>query len=172
MSLKKFLQDKKIFFVGITIALLSSILDILSKEIIAEILEKNSLREIKIIGFFNLVYVWNRGISFGMFSGFAHSQIVLSSLVLIITIVVMNLLYRAKNIYFSYSFGLIIGGGFGNLFDRIKNGAVFDFLDFFITINEKQYHWPAFNLADSLVFVGVFMLILEDCFKNRKAQSL
>jgi signal peptidase II len=69
-------------------------------------------------------------------------------------------LYRNEKIYLTYALGLITGGAVGNLFDRIKNGAVADFLDFHIA----SYHWPAFNAADSFVFIGVAILLLEDFF--------
>jgi signal peptidase II len=66
------------------------------------------------------------------------------------------------NINFALSF--ILSGAFGNLIDRAINGAVADFLDFHLF----GYHWPAFNLADSLVFIGVFMLIFENQFTKKK----
>ena len=58
----------------------------------------------------------------------------------------------------------LIGGAFGNLIDRIRNGAVADFLDFHL----MTYHWPAFNLADSFVFIGVMILIFEDLIIKKK----
>ena len=64
-----------------------------------------------------------------------------------------------------FALGFIIGGALGNSIDRAKNGAVADFLDFHLA----SYHWPAFNLADSFVFIGVMILLLEDfIFKNSK----
>jgi signal peptidase II len=61
-------------------------------------------------------------------------------------------------------FGLIIGGALGNVIDRIRFGAVLDFLEFHIA----TYHWPAFNLADSFICVGACILIALEIFKNKK----
>ncbi len=69
-------------------------------------------------------------------------------------------LFRSKKSYIDLALSLIIGGALGNLIDRAINGAVADFLDFHLF----GYHWPAFNLADSIVFIGVFMLIFENQF--------
>jgi signal peptidase II len=173
MNSQKFFTAKKLFFLGILIAFFVAFLDLLSKDIIFSILENIALEqgvnnpEIKIFDFFSLVYVWNRGVSFGMFSQIQHSQIVFSVIQILILFILFIWLYRNKKLHFTYAIGLIIGGAFGNLIDRIKNGAVADFFDFYIA----SYHWPAFNLADSCVFVGVMILISEDIFfsnKNKK----
>ena len=61
--------------------------------------------------------------------------------------------------------GLIVGGAFGNVIDRFSMGAVADFIDFHI----YDYHWPAFNFADSAVFVGVSLILLFDLFAKNKS---
>ena len=73
-------------------------------------------------------------------------------------------LYCTQKLYMAWALGLIIGGAMGNLYDRIKNAAVADFLDFHI----GMYHWPAFNLADSFVFIGVVLLLIEDLYLQKK----
>ena len=73
-------------------------------------------------------------------------------------------LYRNQIVYLTIAIGLIIGGAIGNIIDRIFNEAVADFLDFYI----GKYHWPAFNLADSAVFLGVALLLLENYFVKPK----
>ncbi len=62
-----------------------------------------------------------------------------------------------KRPFLSLSISLIIGGAIGNVIDRLRFGAVFDFLDFSI----GSHHWPAFNLADTFIVVGAFALILD-----------
>lgn len=167
--------NKKLFFLGIFIAFLVAFFDLLSKRAIFAILEniaindQNRNPEIKIFDFFNLVYVWNHGVSFGMFSGLEHGQIIFSAIQSLILIILFFWLYRNDRLHITYAVSLIIGGALGNLIDRIKNAAVADFLDFHIA----SYHWPAFNLADSCVFIGVMILLFEDIIfkKNDKKNS-
>ena len=170
MNSLKILQQKKLFFLGIAIAIVAAILDIISKRAIFGILENIAITqstsnpEIKITGFFNLVYVWNRGVSFGMFGNLENSQIIFCVVQSAILIFLLFWLYRNQKIHLVYAISLIIGGALGNLTDRIKYGAVADFLDFYV----KSYHWPAFNLADSFVFIGVMILIFEDLIFKKK----
>lgn len=123
-------------------------------------------KEIKITSFFSLVRVWNKGVSFGMFSNLKSSEIIFSFIQGGIGLALLFWLYQVKKIYLAIALGLVIGGAFGNTIDRIINGAVADFLDFYF----KSYHWPAFNLADSAIFVGIVILILDEFYltKNRK----
>lgn len=164
MLLSQFFSKRKLFFIGIIIALLTAFFDILSKRLVFSILENLAAAEkspeIKVFDFFSLVYVWNRGVSFGMFNNLEYSQIVFSITQILIVIILFFWLFNNKKPHFTYAVGLIIGGAFGNLIDRIKYGAVADFLDFHIA----SYHWPAFNVADSCVFIGVMILIFEDLF--------
>ncbi len=146
---------KSIFLIS-----LIAILDLASKRFIFAFLQEN---DIKVFEFFNLVKVWNRGVSFGMFNGLEYSQIIFSIIQAVIIFILFFLLYKTERKSHFYAFCLIIGGAFGNLIDRIQNGAVADFLDFHIA----SYHWPAFNLADSFVFIGVVILVFEDIFHKR-----
>ena len=123
-----------------------------------------SNNSLEIASFFNLVHVWNSGVSFGMFHGAEYGQIVFSSVVSAITVIMLLWLYRNEKPYLSWAIAFIIGGALGNLFDRIKYGAVADFLDFHLA----TYHWPAFNIADSFVFIGVAMLLIEDLILKKK----
>jgi signal peptidase II len=161
----------KLFFLGIAIAFFAAFFDLVSKRIIFAILENVALAqnignpEIMIFDFFSLVYVWNRGVSFGMFNNLENSQIIFSVVQFSIVLILFFWLYYNKKIHITYALGLIIGGAFGYLIDRIRNGAVADFLDFHIA----SYHWPAFNLADSWVFIGVMILIFDDLLFTKKS---
>ena len=158
-------NKKKLFFTGILIAAFVAFFDLLSKRVIFAMLEQSELREIKIFDFFSLVYVWNRGVSFGMFNHLENSHIIFSLLQGTIALILAFWLYNNENKLFMWALGLIIGGALGNVVDRIKNGAVADFLDFHI----GAYHWPAFNLADSCVFIGVMILIFDEIFFRKKS---
>lgn len=165
MNLKIF-AGKKLFFLGIIIAFTVAFFDLLSKRVIFAMLEQQAVAnpEIKIFDFFSIVEVWNRGVSFGMFSSLENSHIIFSFVQGFIALILFFWLYYNEKLHFSYALGLIIGGAFGNLIDRIKNGAVADFLDFHIS----SYHWPAFNLADSCVFIGVMILLFDEIIFKKK----
>jgi signal peptidase II len=161
------LKLKKFFLLGIVIATIVAILDLLSKRAIFAILEQQQVfnPEIKLFDFLSLVYVWNRGVSFGMFNSLENSQLIFSIIQGSIALGLCFWLWYAQKKHITISLGLIIGGAFGNVIDRIQNGAVADFIDFHVGI----YHWPAFNLADSCVFVGVTILLFDEIlFKEKK----
>jgi signal peptidase II len=106
--------------------------------------------------FFNLTLVYNRGISFGFLAmPQPWGAWVLTGLTSIITIGLMVWLVRIKGCVMRMSLSLVIGGAIGNLIDRIRFGHVVDFLD----IHYDHFHWPAFNVADSMICVGVILLI-------------
>ncbi len=118
-------------------------------------------QEIPVIdNFFSLTHVLNRGAAWGMFAHFPHSNVVLATFS-ILTIFGLWLLRRslaAVNFPHRIAFGMIVGGIFGNLTDRIVHGSVVDFLDFYL--GEFIGRWPAFNIADSAICVGVAFYLL------------
>ncbi len=159
------LKIKKLFFLGVFISCLVAFFDLLTKEIIFNFIENGVLEgglefesEVRVFSFFSLVRVWNYGVSFGMFNSLKHSQVIFSAIQGFIALGLLFWLFQNEKKHYTYALGLIIGGALGNMIDRIQNGAVADFLDFHIA----TYHWPAFNLADSCVFIGVAILLLDD----------
>ena len=133
------------------------ILDHLTKWIIRDVVLDDA-RYIEITGFFNLVEVWNRGVSFGIFaSSSPWTPVLLSALAIGISIVLLVWLRKAETLLLSIALGIVIGGAVGNVIDRILWGHVFDFLDFHIA----GYHWPAFNVADSAITIGVALILID-----------
>ncbi len=125
-------------------------------------------RVINVTPFFNLVQVWNRGISFGMFSNESMAGVwILSLLALIIVGFLINWLRKAESKRVAISLGLIIGGALGNVIDRAVHSAVLDFLDF----HAGSIRWPAFNAADSFITVGAIILIVDSLFSRGSNQS-
>lgn len=111
-------------------------------------------------GLFNLTYLTNTGAAFGMLAG-AQSiwRQVFFVGVAVAAIVILFFSYRQfcrQGRIFAHAIGLIAGGAVGNLIDRLRFGAVVDFLDFYV----GTHHWPAFNVADSAICVGVGLFIL------------
>ena len=111
-------------------------------------------------GFFNLVFVTNSGAAFGLLAGpqvWWRQLFFVSVAVLAIGVLIGAYRhYRLQGTIWVVAIGLVAGGAVGNLIDRLRFGAVIDFLDFYV----KSYHWPAFNVADSAITVGVGLFLL------------
>ena len=111
-------------------------------------------------GFFSLTYVRNTGAAFGIFAGsaeiFRRPFLILVSLVAIGFIFTMLKRLPDKATGLTTALAFILGGAIGNLIDRVVYGEVIDFLDCFW----GNYHWPAFNVADSFITVGVMITLL------------
>ncbi len=162
-------SNKKLFFLGLAISSIVAFLDLYSKKLVFEFLDGLNLDrpEQAVTGFFNLVKVWNKGVSFGMLNELSDGKYIILAVNLSILSALLIWLYRNKIVYLTWAIALIIGGALGNIIDRIMNNAVADFLDFYIS----AYHWPAFNLADSAVFLGVVLLLLENYFVKSNADQ-
>ncbi|MDS4011453.1 MAG: signal peptidase II [Defluviicoccus sp.] len=125
-------------------------------------------RVIEITPFFNLVLGWNRGISFGLFGGDgALNAWVLPVLAAAVVMLVTYWLLRARTPVIGLSLGLIIGGAIGNITDRLRLGAVVDFLDF----HAFGFHWPAFNVADSGITIGAALMIMSSLFGDNEQRT-
>lgn len=149
----KFTPPQRVF-IGLGLVLILA--DVITKEIMLDLIF-DPPRVIQLTSFFNLVPVWNKGVSFGMLSGYPW----LTSLVIpIIACAVVAWLWRqlpSLGPVGHVAASLIAGGALGNVLDRLRFGQVVDFLDF----HYAGYHWPAFNLADISIFLGVALWLYE-----------
>ena len=118
--------------------------------------------------FFNITYLRNKGAAFGVLanSGYRLPFFILVSLVAIAVIIVVFYRLRPDQKFTAFSLALIFSGALGNLIDRVRLGEVIDFLD----AHWYSHHWPAFNIADSAICVGVFLLAI-DMFIEEKRQK-
>ena len=159
------IADRRCFISSLLLACDVLLLDQLSKWLVLDVMNPDR-RLIEILPWFNLALVWNRGISFGMFA--SHNQPVLL-VVLSLAIVWILLRWLCKNVSWlvSLALGLIIGGAIGNVVDRLRFGAVVDFFDAHI----GAYHWPAFNIADSAIFIGIVLLCLNGMFTGHSGDT-
>ena len=122
-------------------------------------------RRIEVTSFFNLVPVQNKGISFGLFQSEGAGMLLIVGLALAISAGLGVWLRRTRLRWTAWALGLVIGGAIGNVIDRLRLGWVIDFLDF----HGGGYHWPAFNVADAAISVGVVMLVVHSfLMKPRK----
>lgn len=116
-----------------------------------------------VLPIFNLRLSFNQGISFSLFTEtFTDRPVMLAGITLAITALLGVLLVRSATRLEAVALGLIIGGALGNVFDRLRIGAVIDFLDFHLW----GFHWPAFNVADSAIVIGAMALVATTFIGN------
>ena len=138
-----------------------------SKYVILRLFESLEKPNIVISSFLKLNLIWNDGIAFGLLSfgeGLLYNFLTLT--IVLITIVLIFLMNRAKNIE-KFGFCLIIGGSFGNIFDRFYYASVIDFIDFHI----GNFHWFIFNVADIFITAGVLILIMFELLKKDEKKN-
>ena len=114
---------------------------------------------VRITSFFNIVHVLNTGSAFGLFKGLGNSFFIIIALLAMTLITVLII----KDSHNRLAFALILGGAAGNLADRIIFGHVIDFLDFYA----GSHHWPAFNVADSALTIGISLLLFKTVFEKK-----
>jgi signal peptidase II len=154
---------------GLATALIVVILDQLTKALILAHFAGQAVTGDVITRCFNLVLTFNRGLSFGLLNTAPAAggvNVLLFSLVA--AVIVGGLIYwlgRVRSPLLGFALGLVIGGAVGNIVDRVRYGAVVDFLDFHV----GNYHWPAFNLADSAICIGVAAMLFESLLLRRAA---
>ncbi len=124
-------------------------------------------RVLEVTSFFNLAPAWNRGVSFGFLAhGSEWAPWLLTVVAIGITVFLLRWLSRAETTWVAVALGLVLGGAVGNAIDRVRFGAVVDFLDF----HAFGWHFWAFNLADSAITVGAAGLVLTSLLADRLSQ--
>lgn len=150
--------------ISLTLALIVLVLDLVSKHWVESILLHG--QQIPLTDFFNLVLTYNAGAAFSFLSDASGWQRwFFSGIAAAASILIVYLLRKhVAEKLFCLALSLVLGGALGNLWDRITLGHVVDFLDFHV----GGYHWPAFNVADSAIFLGAMFLIVES-FRHKES---
>ena len=152
---------------GMITALFAFLADQLSKYYVAEHLLENKMG-VMYTSFFNMVRAWNTGVSFSLLDNYGEiGKILLIIFALVIVGMLCFWLYKEQDRVIQCALGLIIGGAIGNVVDRVRFGAVFDFLDF----HWQDKHWPAFNLADSFICIGAVLIIIMSLINRKKEKK-
>jgi signal peptidase II len=147
--------------ITLIILLICLLLDQITKNMAT--MNYNILKEgIYLFDYLNLVYVENRGVSFGFFAEHDKS-FYFGILSIIISIYILYLIYQSGTNIEVIGLSLILSGALGNGFDRINHQYVIDFIDFHF----QNYHWPAFNFADSFISIGAILFVIS-LVKNPK----
>jgi signal peptidase II len=145
-------------------------LDQLTKHWVLNSFQLFETREV-IPGFFNLVYVTNTGAAFSMLADvdapWRHYFFLTIGILAVVGLTVGYIIYKRESVWYLPAFALVASGAAGNLIDRIRYGAVVDFLDFHVA----GYHWPAFNVADSSICVGAGIFMLISILESKKQKQ-
>ncbi len=145
------------FRLGLLMMALVLIADQVTKYWIVEVVMQPP-RIIPVTSFFNLVMGWNPGVSFGLFDEHGGDGVaILVGVAVCVVIALAVWLWKVREAHIGIAIGLIIGGALGNVIDRLRFGAVADFLDFHVA----GWHWPAFNVADSGITLGACLIVVD-----------
>ena len=150
-------------FIGLVSAFLVMVADQISKWFIWDYLSHTE-RVLEVTSWFNLVAAWNTGVSFSMLNDMGNVGVyVLSLFALIVIGMLLYWLCKEKSRVMQMALGFVIGGAVGNVIDRVRLGAVFDFLDVHVGV----HHWPAFNVADSFICIGATLIVCHGVFVGK-----
>lgn len=149
------------------ISLLVFILDQWTKNLVLDAMQLYQSNQI--LPFFNITYVHNYGAAFSFLDDAGGWQRwFFTAIAIVVSGVILWWLKQAKQTdkMLPIAFAFVLGGALGNVYDRAVYGYVVDFLDFYV----NDWHWPAFNIADSGIFIGAALIIL-DMFINKKEEN-
>lgn len=149
---------------GLVAALLVLVADQISKVLIIDIYGLADRGRVHVLPFFDLVYVLNQGVSYGLFTqNSQHGQWLLAGFAVVVSIALAVWVARAESRLLAVSLGLIMGGAIGNAIDRVRLGGVGDF----VSLHAFGFYWYVFNVADVAIVAGVAGL-LYDSFKTSR----
>jgi signal peptidase II len=157
-------NNSKKFFLSFLIIIIIFFFDRVSKLYILNLAETENYLDIYFNSFLNFHLIWNTGIGFGLLSletKFYYNLITILIILINVIILAMIIKYDDYKIFFLL---MILGGSFGNLFDRLYYRAVLDFIDF----HYDNFHWFVFNVADIFVTIGIVCLIIVEFILNNK----
>lgn len=110
---------------------------------------------VEITSFFNWVHVWNKGAAFSLFAdGGGWQRYFFIAIAVVVSAVLVKLIRNSHQRTEALAYAMVLGGALGNVIDRVFRGYVVDYLDF----HWQSWHWPAFNLADVFIVLGVAMI--------------
>tara|TARA_Y100001935_G_scaffold54089_2_gene45090 strand:- start:3109 stop:3618 length:510 start_codon:yes stop_codon:yes gene_type:complete len=157
----------KNFFINSFLLLIIFLLDRVSKIYVINLDKKFLGSEIFSSKYLNISLIWNEGIAFGLLS-FDQDNLynILTFLIILIIFFIFVMILKSSG-FKKYSLLIILGGAFGNIFDRIIYKAVPDFIDFHV----GGFHWFIFNIADVFITIGVFSMILFEFIGNNKKKD-
>jgi signal peptidase II len=155
---------------GLSIAVVVAVLDQASKWWLLGFMQARPPAEriVSLAPFLDIVLVWNRGVSFGLFNNDAgFNAIIFTVVAAVIVTLLLVWLSRSPDKLIAIGIGLVIGGAVGNVVDRLRFSAVIDFID----VHVAGWHWPAFNVADSAICIGVAFMVIDSLLGRRELRT-
>lgn len=166
MPLKVCLYSKLFVIAALVLALDQS-----TKLLVESWYFKGNILPLEVASFLDIVFVVNKGISFGVFNEISYAQQLFSALNLIICAIIWFFISKEPIFFRKLLLTTVIAGAIGNIVDRIRIGGVIDFLDF----HYQSWHYPAFNIADSAIVIGLVLYVFlpqqEVMNQSRNAQA-
>ena len=162
-----FENNIKKFFLSFLIVFIIFVFDRFSKLYILNLADTEKYIDIYVNSYLNFHLVWNTGIGFGLFSSGSNFYYnLITILIVLINIFILIIIIKSKDFKFLFLL-MVLGGSFGNLFDRIYYRAVPDFID----IHYESFHWFVFNVADIFITLGIICLIIAEFIFNNKKEK-
>ena len=152
---------------GVSLGALSAIADQAHKWWMLKVFDIEAKQSVTVAPFLDLVMVWNKGVSYGLFQQGAYGQILLACLALAAVIGLTWWRARMTSVIGAAGAGLVMGGAIGNGIDRLVHGAVADFFSF----HAGDFYWYVFNIADAAIVAGVAGLMYDSLFNSHKKVS-
>jgi len=155
---------------GLTAALLVLVADQVTKWWILDVLHLPEIGQVALLPVLSLTMVWNRGVTFGLLNGFGQwSYLLLAAVALGVVAALVVWLRRAESRLVAIALGAIVGGAISNVIDRLRFGAVVDFIHAHIGV----WSWYVFNVADAAIVCGVAALVIDGLLpRARRANSI
>lgn len=150
---------------GLFLAALTFAFDQLSKFWILRIVNLDEREPIQVTPFMDLAMAWNRGVSYGFLETRVQAALIVLSLV--ISVVLLNWLAKAREPLQAAAIGIIIGGAMGNVLDRLLHGAVADF----VLLHWGNWTWYVFNIADLAIVAGVAIMLYDAFFSGNRDEN-
>ena len=160
-------NNSKKFFLSFLIIIIIFSFDRISKLYVLNLAETENYVDIYFNSFLNFHLIWNTGIGFGLLPAETKFYYNLITILIILVNIIILVMIVKSNDYKIFFLLIILGGSFGNLFDRIYYYAVPDFIDLHI----GDYHWFLFNVADIFITVGIIGFIAAELFKKEKIST-
>ena len=162
-----FENNIKKFFLSFLIVFIIFVLDRFSKLYILNLADTEKYIDIYVNSYLNFHLVWNTGIGFGLFSSGSNFYYnLITILIVLINIFILIIIIKSKDFKFLFLL-MVLGGSFGNLFDRIYYQAVPDFID----IHYESFHWFVFNVADIFITLGIIIMIMTEFFNKKQTSN-